>query len=67
MTAHEILGCVYFFGILGAWSLVWMEIRRIKAENRRRHAIHIVSNQRDGSCWHCRNDGYCEANCWDCD
>jgi hypothetical protein len=44
-----------------------MEIRRIKAENRRRHAIHIVSNQRDGSCWHCRNDGYCEANCWDCD
>lgn len=64
---HFILGCLYAFAIIFAWVLVWTEIKRIKDDNRIRHIQHLVSNLRDGSCWHCKNEGHCEANCWDCD
>jgi len=67
MTANEILGVVYGLSILAAFSLVFAEAKRIKADNRRRHIQHLASNLRDGSCWHCKNEGHCEANCWDCD
>jgi len=64
---HAIIGAIYVVAIAGAWTLVWIEVKRIRAENCKRHHIHVAGKLRDGSCWHCKNEGYCEANCWDCD